>query len=142
MSSIRERIVRAVIERLRIAVAPVEVLRQPATAQPREASPFLAVIAQSDTRDADLNTTSQRVLSLRLTAVSRDAADPWGQADALLCAAHRALLADPTLAGLALSTTLQDVDFEAEDADAAAIAVPAVYAITYRTARADITEGG
>jgi hypothetical protein len=139
MNSLRERIARAVVDRLRAAVS-VPVLRQPTTAQPRDVGPFVAVVMQSDSGEA-INTVLHRTLTLRITAVSRDSADPWGQADALLCAAHSALLSDPTLGGLALQVALQDTDFEAEDADAAAVAIPAVYAITYRTARADITQG-
>lgn len=140
-NSVREAIVRVILQRLQAALAPVVVLRQPTVAQPRQDSPFVAVVLEADTLDAVVNTAVQRHLLLRITAVSRDAADPWGQADALVCAAHAALLADPTLGALALATEPQDADFSAEDADAAAVAVPAVYRITYRHARGDLTQG-
>lgn len=141
MSSVREAIVRTVLQRLQAAIATVPVLRQPTVAQPREAAPFVAVVVESDTVDAVVNTAVQRHLLLRITAVSRDSADPWAQTDTLVCAVHAALLADPTLGGLAIATEPQDADFSAEDADAAAVAVPAVYAITYRHLRGDLTKG-
>lgn len=139
MNSLRERIVRTVVDRLRAALH-VPVLRQPTTAQPREVGPFVAVMLESDSGEV-VNTALHRTLTLRITAVSRDGTDPWSQADALLCAAHRVLLSEPTLGGLALQVALQDLDFEAEDADGAAVAIPAVYAITYRHLRGDLTQG-
>lgn len=142
MSSVRERIVRALLDCVQTAVAPVPVLRQPTTAQPREAAPFVAVAVESDLVVDTINQVAQRRLVLRLTAVSRHAADPWGEADALLCQVHAALLADPSLGGLALGITADDTDFDAEDADAAAVALPAVYHIPYRTQRADLAQGG
>lgn len=141
MSSVREAIVRAVLQRLQAALAPTSVLRQPTVAQPRETATFVALVVEADTLDAAVNTAVQRHLLLRLTAVSRDDVDPWGQVDDLLCRAHSALMAEPTLGGLALATEPQDSDFSAEDADAAAVAVPSMYRITYRHARGDLTQG-
>lgn len=142
MNSLRERITREVLARIASAVAPVPVLRQPVTPQAREASPFVAMLVESDQRLQHANLVEQRVLHLKLSAVSRSADDPWSEADALLCKAHAALLADPTLGGLALGVQQQDVDFDAEDADAQAVAIPASYAVTYRIRVSDLTQGG
>lgn len=142
MNSLRERLIREVIVRVSQAVGTVTVLRQPVTPQAREASPFVAVTPESDQQVQRANLVEQRELQLRLSAVSRSATDPWGEADALLCQAHAALLADPTLGGLALGVQQQDVDFDAEDADAQAVAIPAFYRITYRIRVSDLTQGG
>lgn len=142
MNSLRERITREVLARLASAVAPVPVLRQPVTPQAREASPFVAVTPESDQRLQQANLVEQRVLHLKLSAVSRRADDPWSEADALLCKAHAALMTDLTLGGLALAVQQQDVDFDAEDADAQAVAIPAAYAVTYRIRVSDLTQGG
>lgn len=141
MNSLRERIVREVLARVRSAVSPVAVLRQPVQAQDRESSPFLALQLEADQSEQRANRFEQRALTLRLVAVSRDLNDPWGEADDLLCRAHAALLADQTLGGLSLSVQQQDVDFDADDADAQAASVPAVYRITYRHLIANLTSG-
>lgn len=57
----------------------------------------------------------------------------------MLVAAHAALLADPNLGGLALGISDVDCDWEAEDADAGAVALPARYEIRYRTYARDLT---
>ena len=58
---------------------------------------------------------------------------PETEADRLLTAAHRALMADGNLGGLALGIREQECEWEVEDADATAAAIPARYRITYRT---------
>jgi hypothetical protein len=63
-------------------------------------------------------------------------------ADDLICRAHAALFADVTLGGLALGIQEEDTDWQAEDADIEAIAIPASYRITYRTIASDISKGG
>jgi hypothetical protein len=60
----------------------------------------------------------------------------------LLTAAHTALLADGTLGGLALGIREQECEWEVEDADAVAVALPARYRITYRTLANDISIQG
>lgn len=141
MSSVREALVRAVIARIAAAVSPAPVLRQPTVAQPREASPFVAVVVESDSLDAPVNLAVQRHLLLRIVAVSRDATDPWAQADDLMCRVHAALMAEPTMSGLALGIEPQDTDFEDADADAAAVSIPSVYRFTYRHSNGDLTQG-
>ena len=142
MVSIRERIVREIVARLSAAVAPVAVLRQPTLAIPREASPALTVTVESDAPLRTANDRAEREMLVRITALSRHSSDPWGEADGLLCAGHAALLADSTLGGLALRMSETEADWQAEDADIEAVAIPATYRITYRTFVSDISKGG
>lgn len=142
MISRRELLIRAVMDRCRAAIAPVPVLRQPTTAIPRNQTPVLVLTVVSDTPVTRSNDRLERELSLHLTAHARDPADGFAVADDLLCRAHQALLADPTLGGLALAIAEQETDYQAEDADVDAIAIPAVYRIIYRTLVSDISQGG
>jgi hypothetical protein len=84
----------------------------------------------------------ERELVLRILAHARDPTDGYAVADDLLCRAHLALLADTTFGGLALSLAEMEVDYQMEDADVEAIAIPATYRITYRTLVSDISQGG
>ena len=56
--------------------------------------------------------------------------------------AHAALMADGTLGGLALGIREQECEWEVEDADAVAAAIPARYRITYRTRAHDLSTPG
>ena len=53
-----------------------------------------------------------------------------------------ALMADGNLGGLALGIREQDCEWEVEDADAVAAAIPARYRITYRTLANDLSIQG
>lgn len=142
MISRRELLIRAVMDRCRAAIAPATVLRQPATAIPREQTPALVVIVESDAPVKRSNDRMERELVVRLTSHVRDPTDGHAVADDLLCRAHLALLADTTLGSLALGLIEMEADYQAEDADVEAIAIPAIYRITYRTLISDITQGG
>lgn len=142
MQSIRERIVREVVSRIAMAVSTVAVLRQPVIAIPRERTPAVVVTVESDVPAKRANDRMERELVLRITALARDPTDGYAVADDLVCRAHAALLADPTLAGLSLGIAEMDADWQAEDADIDAIAIPATYRITYRTLVSDIAQGG
>ena len=142
MISRRELLIRAVMDCCRAAIAPAPVLRQPTTAIPRNQTPVLVLTVVSDTPVTRSNDRLERELSLHLTAHARDPPDGFAVADDLLCRAHQALLADPTLGGLALAIAEQETDYQAEDADVDAIAIPAVYRIIYRTLVSDISQGG
>ena len=140
MISRREQLIRAVIDVCAAAVAPTRVLRQPVIAIPREQTPTLVV---SVTSDAPLRRANDRMeLELRLVAFARDPTDGYLVSDDLLCKAHLALLVDPTLSGLALAIDEQEADYQSEDADVDAVAIPATYRITYRTLVSDISQGG
>ena len=141
MNSIRERILREVVARVADAVAPVPVLRHPTLPITRDASPALLLFAESDSIRAQVNQVLDRALTVRLTVVARgeDAFDP---ADRIQVAAHQALMRDPNLGGLALLLHEIDGEWEAEDADAGAVALPSRYEICYRTHVADPTRNG
>lgn len=141
MNSIRERIVREVVARLEEAVAPIPVLRHPTIPVTREASPALLIFAESDSITAYANDLVDRALTLRLVAVTRGE-DAIDRADRAMVAAHAALLRDATLGGLSLLLHEVDCEWEAEDADAGAAALPARYQIRYRTFANDLTRQG
>ena len=142
MISRRELLIRAVIGCCQAAVTPATVLRQPTTAIAGDQTPALVLAIVSDTPVKRSNDRMERELVVRLTSYARDPTDGYAVADDLLCKAHLALLADTTLGGLALSLTEMEADYQAEDADVEAIAIPATYRITYRTLVSDISQGG
>lgn len=142
MISRRELLIRAVMGCCQAAVTPATVLRQPATAIARDQTPAVVLAIVSDAPVKRCNDRMERELVLRILAHARDPTDGYAVADDLLCKAHLALLADTTLGGLALSLAEMEADYQAEDADVEAIAIPAIYRITYRTLVSDISQGG
>ncbi len=141
MNSIRERVLREVIARLSAAVAPVAVLRMPSTPVTREASPTLLLVAESDSITAHANQLVDRQLVIRIAVIARGA-DAFDVADQLLVLAHRALLIDPNLGGLVLAVREIDCEWDVDDADAGAVALPARFEIRYRTHALDLTQTG
>jgi hypothetical protein len=141
MNSVRERVLREVVARLSSAIAPTPVLRMPAVPVAREASPALLLFVDGDRITAHANHLVDRQMSVRLTVVARGA-DAFDIADQVLVAAHAALLTDPNLGGLAIAVREIDAEWEAEDADAGAVALPALYEIRYRTHAIDLTQTG
>ena len=141
MNSIRERLLREVLARLSVAVAPVPVLRYPTVPVTREASPALLMFAEGDSITAHANNLVDRILILRLTVIARGV-DGFDQADRTLVVAHAALLADPNLGGLAIAVREIDCEWDAEDADAGAVSLPARYEVRYRTHAIDLTKTG
>lgn len=142
MTSMREAIVREALARCRAAITPVPVLREPSVALTREQVPALVLTIEADAPLGRHNDRIERALTIRLTALVRSLGDGHAEADALICAAHAALFADVSLGGLALDITELEVDFQIEDADLDAIAIPALYRITYRTLVSDLRQGG
>lgn len=142
MISRREQIVREVLARIAAAVSPIAVLRQPTVAIPRERTPAVILTVESDNPAKRANDRMERELVVRLIALARDPVDGFAVADDLVCRAHAALMNDPTLGGLSLGIAEMEVDWQAEDADLDAVAIPATYRITYRTLVSDITQGG
>ncbi len=141
MNSIRERILREVVARLTAGVAPTPVLRFPTVPVAREASPALLLFAEGDSITAHANNLVDRLLMVRLVAVARGD-DAFGQADLAVVAAHAALMSDTNLGGLALALREVNCDWDPEDADAGAVALPARYEIRYRTHAIDLTQTG
>ena len=142
MISRRELLIRAVMGCCQAAVTPATVLRQPTTAIARDQTPALVLAIVSDAPVKRSNDRMERELVVRLTSYARDPIDGYAVADDLLCRSHVALLADTTLGGLALSLAEMETDYQVEDADVEAIAIPAIYRITYRTLVSDISQGG
>ncbi|WP_404992086.1 hypothetical protein [Cupriavidus pauculus] len=145
-NSIRERILLAVLDAVR---APVETLgatlhRSPTVAISREQCPALVMFPESESITERANDRVTRELTVRIVALARAVppAVPDTEADRLLTAAHAALLADGNLGGLALGIRELDCEWEVEDADAVAIALPARYRITYRTLANDLSTSG
>ncbi len=141
MHSVRERLLREIVTRLSAAIAPIPVLRMPAVPVTREAGPALLLFVEGDGITAHANHLVDRQLTLRMVALARGA-DAFDAADQVLVAAHAALLADPNLGGLAIAVREIDCEWEADDADAGAVMLPARYEIRYRTHALDLTQAG
>lgn len=139
--SVRERIVRRVLERLTVALAPVPVLRPPTAPITREAGVTALVIAESDRIETQANALVDRTLTIRLSVVAHGP-DAFDDADHALVRAHAELMRDANLGGLALAVREVDADWETEDLDAGSVAMPARYEIRYRTQATDITVPG
>ncbi|MBP9904504.1 MAG: hypothetical protein KBF66_03025 [Rhodoferax sp.] len=144
--SIRERILQAIV-RVLTPLAPDQaatVWRTPSAAIPREQCPALVVLAESESLAERANDRVTRELTVRVTALVRVVPPLVAetQADALLCAAHAALMTDTNLGGLALGIREVESEWEVDDADGVAASVSARYQITYRTLVANIAIQG
>ncbi len=146
MNSIRERILQALTSRL----APIaqgegaQILRSPTTSVTREASPALLIFPEAESIAQRANDRIERHLVVRFVAVARatDTEPAEVMADRLMVACHTALFSDPNLGGTTLGLQELDCDWDIEDADATAAAIPARYQITYRTLVHDLTAQG
>jgi len=145
MQSIREQLIQTVVASLTpVAAAQGATLRrQPTVPTDRAHSPALLVFPESETVRR-VNDRSERELTLRLVTVSfgTETESPEPIADRLMTAAHLALFADVTLGGIALGLKELDCDWQQDDADMEAAAIPARYQITYRTLVSDISQKG
>lgn len=145
-NSIREQILCAVLARLSPVARALNATlhRSPTVAISRSESPALVLFPESESITERANDRVTRELTVRLTALARaiPPQTPEGEADRLLTAAHAALLGEPNLGGLALGIREIDCEWEVEDADAIVAALPARYAITYRTLAADLAQLG
>lgn len=144
--SLREQILQAVTTAVRPAADRLgaTLQRSPTVAVAREQCPALLVFPEAEAIVRRANDRVTRELTVRIVALAR-AVPPAAaetEADQLLTAAHAALMADPNLGGLALGIDEQDCEWETEDADATAAAMPARYRITYRTLARDLAAPG
>ena len=141
-NSIRERILQTLVARLNPVAThqAASVWRTPSVAITRDQCPALVVFPESESLADRANDRVTRELTVRITALARavppDIAET--QADALLCAAHAALMLDVNLGGLALGVREVESEWEVDDADGVAASTSARYQITYRTLIADI----
>lgn len=145
-NSIREQILQAVTGLLTpvAASAGAQVRRSLPIGITREQSPALLVFPESDAITQRPNDRVDRDLVVRVVALARETGSdtPEVIADRLLVAAHAALLANANLGGLCLGIRELDCEWDVEDADATAAAIPARYQITYRTLAADLSIRG
>lgn len=145
-NSIREQILQAVTGLLSpVAIAAgAQVRRSPPTGITREQSPALLVFPESDAITQRPNNRVERLMVVRVVALARETGSeaPEVIADRLLVAAHAALLGEVNLGGLCLGIHELDCEWDVEDADATAAAIPARYQITYRTLAADLSIQG
>ena len=146
MNSIREHILEAIVAALEpVATAAGAVLaRSPPTGITQEQSPALLVFPESDAITQRPNDRVERHLIVRIVAVARatDTERPEVIADRLLVAAHLALFQTENFGGLVLGLHEIECEWDVEDADATAAAIPARYQITYRTLVSDISQKG
>ena len=142
-NSIRERILQTLVARLtRVATdQAATVWRTPSVSITRDQCPALVVFPESESLADRVNDRVTRELTVRITALARAVPPviPETQADALLCAAHAALMLDVNLGGLALGVREVESEWEVDDADGVACSASARYQITYRTLIADIS---
>ena len=146
MNSIREQILQRLAGVLGVVAAAhnASVHRSPTVAIEREHCPALVLFPEADQITERANDRVTRELTVRITALAR-AIPPLvaeTEADGLLTAAHAAVMLDVNLAGLALGVREIDAEFDIEDADATAAAIPQRYRITYRTLAADLSQIG
>lgn len=147
-TSVREQILQAVGTAL-AAVASAHAatyLRNPTAALTREQTPALILLPELDAVQKRSNTVTDRQLTLTVIAAARQAGRsgtaPELEADALLTAAHAALLASPQLLALTLAIAETDTDWDLKTLEVTSAYMPARYAISYRTQRADIATQG
>lgn len=145
-NSIREQILQALVGiLLPAAVAESATFhRSPLTGITRELSPALLLFPESDAITHRPNDRVERQLVVRLVALARETGmeAPEVIADRLLVAAHAALFAHTNIGGLCLGLMELDCEWDVEDADATAAAIPARYQITYRTLSHDLSTQG
>lgn len=145
-NSIREQILLAALAAVRPHVESLGATlhRSPTVAISREQCPALALFPESESITERANDRVTRELIVRVVALARAVppAIPETEADRLLTAAHAAFMADGNLGGLVLGIREQECEWEVEDADAVAVALPARYCITYRTLANDLSTSG
>ncbi len=144
--SIREQILLALMAAVRPAAEALgaTVHRSPTVAIAREQCPALVVFPEGEAITERANDRVTRELTVRLVVLARAVPPlaPETEADRLLTAAHAALMADTNLGGLALGIRELECEWELEDADAVAAAIPARYGVTYRTLARDLSQPG
>lgn len=145
MFSLREQIIQAIASKLTpVATAEGATLRrQPTTPADRAHLPALLVFPESESVRR-INDRAERELTIRIMALAMGTATelPEPIADRLMTTVHAVLMADVTLNGLALGTEEIDCEWQQDDADMDAAALPARYRITYRTLAHDLTQKG
>ena len=145
-TSIRERLLQEIINRLSpLAQAEgAQIKRSPTTAISRDASPALLLFPEAESIAQRANDRIERHLIVRLITMARETSGETAEviADRLQVAAHAALFADANFGGLCIGLQELDCEWDIEDADATAAAIPTRYQVTYRTLVHDLTAQG
>ena len=145
-TSIRERLLQEIVNRLSpLAQAEgAQIKRSPTTAISRDASPALLLFPEAESIAQRANDRIERHLIVRLIAMARETSGETAEviADRLQVAAHAALFADANFGGLCIGLQQLDCEWDIEDADATAAAIPTRYQVTYRTLVHDLTAQG
>ena len=145
-TSIRERLLQEIINRLSpLAQAEgAQIKRSPTTAISRDASPALLLFPEAESIAQRANDRIERHLIVRLITMARETSGETAEviADRLQVAAHAALFADVNFGGLCIGLQQLDCEWDIEDADATAAAIPTRYQVTYRTLVHDLTAQG
>ena len=140
--SVREQLLQAVIATL----APVATsmgatcFRSPVIALLRNQTPAVVVFPEEEVCVVE-NILSKRTLTIRVVPLAREVGGNDGEivADQLLVACHAALMASKNLGGLCQKIREIGIEWDIEDADGRAVAIPARYSIEYRTQANDQT---
>ncbi len=144
--SLRERLLQEIVTRLTpLAQAEgAQIKRSPTLPTGRESSPALLIFPEAESIAQRANDRIERHLIVRVVALARatEVGAAESIADRLQVAVHAALFADPGFGGLCLALQELDCDWDIEDADATAAAIPSRYQITYRTLVHDLTAQG
>jgi hypothetical protein len=140
--SIREKIMQALITTLSPVAKDMgaKIFRSPVFAILREQTPAIVVFPVEEVTGAQ-NTQTLRKLTVRIVALAREVDGNNGEvvADQLIVAIHAALMASNNLDGLCIKIREAGTEWDIEDADARAVAIPARYEIEYRTHINDLT---
>lgn len=139
MASKRERIVQAFMTRLAsVSGVSGRVYRSQADPNPRELAPFLTVQWTNEQTSPDAVQLLGRTLTVEVAVYTRGDV-PDTLADSILVSAHQLIMADPSLGGLAIDTTLDDASVEIMAADFPAAKVTHNYQVKFRHSYGDIT---
>ena len=140
--SIREQLLQAVVATLTPVAKEMRatLFRSPAVAIQRGQTPALVVVPEEESISIQ-NNIAIRTLTIRVVALAREVDGNVGEivADRLIVAAHSALMANNNLGGRCLKLRELGTEWDMEDADATAVAIPARYTIEYRTPLNDLT---
>ena len=144
--SLRERLLQEIVTRLTpLAQAEgAQIKRSPTVPTGRDGSPALLIFPEAESIAQRANDRIERHLTIRMVALARETETEAAEsiADRLQVAVHAALFADPGFGGRCIALQELDCDWDIEDADATAAAIPARYQITYRTLVHDLTAQG
>lgn len=115
------------------------VFRERKRAMPADATLAVNIVPESDPRqDGGGTQFTDRLMAVDIQIHARGDV-PTDVADPVVVVVHELLMANRTLAGLALDIVAADNDFEYDDADEDMAALHQRYAVLYRTNETDLT---